>query len=120
MSIWRRSAVWLGIALVVFLAACDRSPSAPEATPTTTSSTTTTTTVERIVYVYREGGIDALAASPLARRGVVLPVPSCGEAPQETLDALREFRATSVRRIGGPDAVCDEMMRQLEAVVAER
>ena len=101
--------------------ACQGSSSEPEAAPTTTStSTTTTTRIEQIVYVYREGGVDALAASPLARRGVVLPVPSCGDAPQETLDALRKLGATSVRRIGGPDAVCDDMMRQLQAAVAER
>ena len=117
----RRLANHVAWALIaVATSACQGSAPEPEATPTTAASTTTSTIAEQVVYVYREGGIDALAASPLAKRGVVLPVPSCGEVDQETLDALRKLRATSVRRIGGPDAVCDDVMRQLEAAVAER
>ena len=115
----RRRVGRVALALVaVAISSCQRSAPEPEAAPTTAVTTTTSTTVEQVVYVYREGGIDALAASPLARRGVVLPVPSCGEVPQETLDALRKLRATSVRRVGGPDAVCDDVMRQLEAAIA--
>lgn len=73
------------------------------------------------MFVYQqEVPVDALAASALSRRGIVLPVPSCGPVPQETLDAIRKLRATRIERIGGPEAVCADVIRQLEAAIPTR
>ena len=119
----KRLPATIALVLAVLIASACQSP-APEREaarpPTTTTSTSTTVSrEERVVYVYRQDvPVDALPASPLARQGILLPVPQCGEVPQNTLDALRKIGATAVRRIGGPEAVCDDVIRQLEAAIA--
>lgn len=114
----------LAVVLAVSLAvpACSSSGSERDAAPTSpTTTSTTVATEERVVFVYRQDvPVDALPASPLASQGILLPVPQCGEVPQNTLDALRKIGATRVRRVGGPEAVCDDVMRQLESAVEQR
>ena len=60
---------------------------------------------------------DALSGGSL-RDGPVLLVPSCDELPTSTRDELRRLDANTVTALGGPSAVCDELLLQAGEVAA--
>ncbi len=62
---------------------------------------------------------DALAAGTL-RFGQVLLVPSCGTVPTVVLTEIRRLGSPEVVALGGPKAVCDDVLRQAAQGVSTR
>jgi hypothetical protein len=54
---------------------------------------------------------DAVAAGPLSR-GPVLLVPQCGELPAVVTAELRRLDPDRVVALGGPSAICDDILQQ--------
>lgn len=52
---------------------------------------------------------DALAAGPLTE-GPVLLVPACGEVPAAVTEQIARLDPSSVTALGGPQAVCDDLL----------
>jgi putative cell wall-binding protein len=73
-----------------------------------------------VVYLAREDAIaDALAAGSLDA-GPLLLVPSCGPPPPEVAAEIARLGARTVFAIGGPGAVCDELLDGLVNVSVGR
>lgn len=67
------------------------------------------------VYLARsDDPADALSASALPG-GPVLVVPSCGTLPAPIAAEIRRLGATRVTALGGPGAVCDDLLAQAAA-----
>lgn len=68
-----------------------------------------------VVYLARADAFaDALAASSLSR-GPVLLVPACGSLPAVVGQEIARLNPTEVVALGGPAAICDDMLTQAAA-----
>jgi putative cell wall-binding protein len=68
------------------------------------------------VYIAGGGGFaDGLAAGVAAAgaQGPLLLVPACGDVPSSVIDALGRLRPTNVVVVGGPAAVCEQVLDRL-------
>ncbi|MEE8600840.1 cell wall-binding repeat-containing protein [Euzebya tangerina] len=63
--------------------------------------------------------VDAVAAGSL-RRGPVLLVPNCGDLPPVVAREVNRLRPHKVVALGGPDAICDAIVRQAVAAASVR
>jgi len=73
------------------------------------------------VYVAGGGGFaDGLAAGVAAAgaQAPLLLVPACGEVPASVTDAIRRLRPTSLVVVGGPAAVCEQVLERLRQAVS--
>jgi hypothetical protein len=69
-----------------------------------------------VVYVARaDDPADAVAGGSLTR-GPVLLVPSCGTVPPTVLDEIDRLGPSEIVALGGPRAICDEVLQQAAGI----
>lgn len=63
-----------------------------------------------VAYLARADEFPAALAGGTLTDGPVLLVPTCGELPAAVADEIARLDPTSVLTLGGPEAVCDELL----------
>jgi hypothetical protein len=72
------------------------------------------------VYLARADAFaDALAAASLTDRGPILLVPQCGTVPQAVIDEANRLQPLEVVALGGPGAVCEQVLQQFEGTTSD-
>lgn len=64
----------------------------------------------RTAYLARDDVFTDAAVAGVLRDGPILVVPRCGEAPDVVKEELRRLKVPSVTALGGPEAICDQML----------
>lgn len=72
------------------------------------------------VYLARADSFaDALAGASLTDRGPILLVPQCGTVPPAVLAEADRLDPIEVVALGGPGAICDEVLQQFAGTVGD-
>ncbi|MBW3665847.1 MAG: cell wall-binding repeat-containing protein [Actinobacteria bacterium] len=68
------------------------------------------------VYLARADNVVDAVAGGVLTDGPVLLVPSCGPLPDVVIEALRDLDPSHVTALGGPTAICPDVLAEAEAL----